>query len=63
MLLEEDFRDLLKTINFEARSDARTYELAVQVVLIPELLFPDEAVNSSVSSVPGSVSNGRNDCA
>lgn len=48
LLEEDDFRDLLEALNFEARYDPRTKELTVQVVLIPELLFPDEPANSSL---------------
>ena len=50
-LSSEDFRDLLETINFEARYEPRTKILTVQVTLIPELLPPDEPVNSSLSFV------------
>jgi site-specific DNA recombinase len=52
LLSDEDFRDLLKTLNFEARYDPRSKNLNVQVTLIPELLLPNESGRSPLSFVP-----------
>lgn len=47
LLSDEDFRQLLQILNFEARYNADTKELHVSVTLIPELLFPDDPANGS----------------
>ena len=53
LLSDEDFRQLLQILNFEARYNSDTKELHVSVTLIPELLFPDDPANrSSLLFVP-----------
>jgi len=52
-LEEAEFRALLEALNFEARYDSRRKELAVSVVLVPELVGPDDGhPRSPLSFVP-----------
>lgn len=51
MLEKESFRQLLEALSFEARFDPGRKELAVRVVLHPELVVPGEA---SAASPPSS---------
>jgi site-specific DNA recombinase len=52
LLSEEDFRDLLKVLNFEARYHPANKVLTVRVALIPELLFPEDPAVPSLLFVP-----------
>ncbi len=38
---DQEFRDLLAGLNFEASYDARQRELTIRVTLVPELTSPD----------------------
>ena len=52
-LEEAEFRAILEALNFEARYDPRRKELAVRVVLAPELLGPNDGhPRSPLSLVP-----------
>lgn len=52
LLSDSDFRELLQILNFEARYDPRINVLTVKVVLIPELLFPEDPAVPSLLFVP-----------
>lgn len=43
ILSDDDFRDLLQTLNFEGRYDPKRKELHLKVVLLPELMPPEDA--------------------
>jgi site-specific DNA recombinase len=48
---DDEFRDLLAALNFEASYDPRKRELSIRVTLVPELTSPD-AVRASLLFVP-----------
>lgn len=53
LLSDEDFRDLLEILSFEAHYDPESKSLTIKVVLIPELLFADDPpLASSLLFVP-----------
>ena len=41
LVSDEDFRDLLAVLNFEASYDPKKRELTIRVTLVPELTSPD----------------------
>jgi hypothetical protein len=51
LVSDMDFRDLLATLNFEARYDPNKRELTIRVTLVPELTSPD-GTRAPLLSVP-----------
>lgn len=41
LVSDQDFRNLLAALNFEASYEPRKRELTIRVTLVPELTFPD----------------------
>src|SRR5918994_5760215 len=54
LVSDQDFRDLLAALNFEASYDASKRELTIRVTLVPELTHPDGG-RAPLLSVPPAV--------
>lgn len=52
MLTDEDFRNLLEALSFEARYEPDSKRLAVSVTLVPEIVQPGESGHSQYLHVP-----------
>jgi hypothetical protein len=52
LVSDQDFRNLLAALNFEARYDPTKRELTIRVTLVPELTHPDGPRAPLLSFVP-----------